>query len=153
MNDFRLVPLAIICAFTLSAGTAIPASTETPLSADDLTPDILQSYIYGFAPVTMEATRAIFTAVPDATSSPGRAPTNQFGNTGRLATPESRVVVRPNADTLYTTAWLDLSQQPIASSSSKDHAGASPRDFEISGHRKGSSEQTKEPLRSPKTTP
>jgi hypothetical protein len=74
---------------------------------------ILQDYIYGYAPVALTATRSLKTAVPDATSSPGRAPINQFARLKTLATPAARLIPRPNADTLYTLAWLDLSREPI----------------------------------------
>jgi hypothetical protein len=76
------------------------------------TPAILQDYIYGYAPVAMEATRAIETAVPD-TTSPGRAPINQFAYVDQLATPAERLIIRPNADTLYTSAWLDVTSEPL----------------------------------------
>src|SRR5262249_56921580 len=75
-------------------------------------PAILQDYIYGYAPVTMEAVRALQTAVPD-TTIPGLAPINQFARLNRLITANDRFIPRPNADTLYTTAWLDLSREPI----------------------------------------
>src|SRR5262249_24104492 len=75
-------------------------------------PPMLQlDYEYGYAPVVMQATRAIQTAVPDTTTTPGRAPINQFGNLDSLLTPADRFIVHPNADTLYTTAWLDLSDE------------------------------------------
>jgi len=77
------------------------------------TPDILHDYIYGYAPVAIEATRAIETAVPDATTSLGRAPINQFAYVDTLATPAERLIIRPNADTLYTSAWLDLANEPM----------------------------------------
>src|SRR5262249_652410 len=70
-------------------------------------------YIYGYAPVTLEAIRALLTAVPDATTAPGSAPINQFARQDKLADPSERLIVHPNADTLYTTAWLDLAAEPI----------------------------------------
>ena len=73
---------------------------------------VLPDYIYGYAPVAMEGTRAIQTAVSDNTK-PGQAPINQFSYQKTLTTPSDRLVVRPNADTLYTTAWLDLANEPI----------------------------------------
>jgi hypothetical protein len=69
-------------------------------------------YIYAYAPVTMAATRAIQTAVPDNTK-PGQAPINQFSHQTKLSTANDRLVVRPNADTLYSDAWLDLAQEPL----------------------------------------
>jgi hypothetical protein len=60
----------------------------------------------------MEATRAIVTAVPD-NAQPGKAPINQFSYATNLATPNSRLIIRPNADTLSTSGWLDLAKEPI----------------------------------------
>lgn len=81
-------------------------------SAQAQSPTILQDYLYGYAPVAVEATRAFLTAVPD-TTQPGRAPINQFAYTKTLSTPSEQLVIRPNADTLYSGAWLDLTAQPI----------------------------------------
>jgi hypothetical protein len=86
--------------------------SQTPPVATSSSPAILNDYIYGYAPVAMEATRAIQTAVPDNTK-PGQAPINQFSYQKTLTTPDDRLVIRPNADTLYTTAWLDLASEPI----------------------------------------
>jgi hypothetical protein len=61
----------------------------------------------------MAAARSLFTAVPDATSSPGRAPINQLARLDALASPASRLIPRPNADTLYSLAWLDLAHGPM----------------------------------------
>src|SRR5260370_31429900 len=74
---------------------------------------ILDDYIYGYAPVALAATRSFKTAAPNATSDPGRAPINQFARLKMLANPTARLVPRPNADTLYTLAWLDLLKEPI----------------------------------------
>jgi hypothetical protein len=41
------------------------------------------------------------------------APFNTFFNAMNLATPSSRLVVSPNVDTLYSTAWLDLRAEPL----------------------------------------
>jgi hypothetical protein len=44
---------------------------------------------------------------------PAHAPVNQFGHLRYLATPDETVVVTPNSATLYSSAWLDLSKEPI----------------------------------------
>jgi hypothetical protein len=41
------------------------------------------------------------------------APTNQFAPRTALADPSLRGIVRPNSDTLYASAWLDLSREPL----------------------------------------
>ncbi|WP_331586600.1 DUF1254 domain-containing protein, partial [Phenylobacterium sp.] len=38
---------------------------------------------------------------------------NAFRHARALATPKQRTVTQPNVDTLYSTAWLDLSQGPV----------------------------------------
>lgn len=40
------------------------------------------------------------------------APTGTFLHKRKLASPVDRIVVNPNADTLYSSAWLDLRQGP-----------------------------------------
>ena len=74
---------------------------------------MLKAYIYGYAPVAAWATMGIQTAVPDANTIPGAAPINQFAYIKTLANPSETTVIRPNADTIYTLAWLDLSEQPM----------------------------------------
>ena len=47
-----------------------------------------------------------------ATPQPACAPPGHFLHKRRLAGPEDRWVVNPNADTLYSSAWLDLREGP-----------------------------------------
>jgi hypothetical protein len=41
------------------------------------------------------------------------APMNTFANIPAYPTADMRVVVRPNFDTLYSSAWLDLTKEPM----------------------------------------
>ena len=43
----------------------------------------------------------------------GDAPVNQWSHFTALASTKEGLVVAPNADTLYSTAWLDLQPEPI----------------------------------------
>jgi hypothetical protein len=67
-------------------------------------------YIYGYPLVTMEISRQVMTN----TVSPGnsRAPMGQFDNLRSYPTPSYKDFTTPNADTLYSFAWLDLSKEP-----------------------------------------
>ena len=38
---------------------------------------------------------------------------NMFANVPAFPTADMRVVVRPNFDTLYSSAWLDLTKEPM----------------------------------------
>ncbi len=72
----------------------------------------VQAYIYAYPLVLMDVTRRVATNVPAPTGK-GRAPLNQLDHARAFPTPDYKDVVRPNADTLYSTAWLDLAKEPI----------------------------------------
>ncbi len=73
-------------------------------------PHGVEAYIYGYPLVTMEMTRRVMTNVakPEGT----RAPMGQFVRMREYPTAEFRDVTAPNADTLYTTTWLDVGKEP-----------------------------------------
>jgi hypothetical protein len=71
----------------------------------------IDTYIYGYPLVTMELTRQISTNVAEAGSTQG-APMGQFFNLREYPSPSFTKVTTPNADTLYSTAWLDVSHEP-----------------------------------------
>src|SRR5580704_13467060 len=68
------------------------------------------AYIYGYPLVTMEMTRRVMTNV--ATPDGKHAPMGQFALMRGYPTAKYRDVTAPNADTLYSVAWLDLSHEP-----------------------------------------
>jgi hypothetical protein len=65
--------------------------------------------LYALPLVTMDLTREQFFAQP-ATAD---ATPNRFLHIPILGNPTFRAVVRPNVDTLYSTAWLDLTAEPV----------------------------------------
>ncbi len=70
----------------------------------------MEAYIYGYPLVTMEMTRRVMTNVekPEGTRAP-------MGNLVRMQSyPDAkyRDVTAPNADTLYTTGWMDVGKEP-----------------------------------------
>jgi hypothetical protein len=69
-----------------------------------------EAYIYGYPLVTMEFTRRVMTntAKPEGT----HAPMGQFLRMRAYPDASFRDVTAPNADTLYSTAWLDLGKEP-----------------------------------------
>ena len=68
------------------------------------------AYIYGYPLVTMEYTRRIMTNV--AAPEGNRGPMGQFIKARQYPDASFRDVTAPNADTLYTTAWVDLGKEP-----------------------------------------
>ena len=70
----------------------------------------IESYVYAYPLVTMEMTRRIMTNVEAAQGS--RAPMGQFVRMRSYPDASYRDVTAPNADTLYTTTWIDVSKEP-----------------------------------------
>ncbi len=99
------VPLLGCLAFL--ASFAPSRAAEGPVQA---LPEAIDAYIYGYPLVTMEMTRRIMTNVSSPTGS--RAPMGQFVRMRSYPTASYRDVTAPNADTLYTTAWVDVSKEP-----------------------------------------
>ena len=87
--------------------TGIAQANENAFEA---LPAGVDAYIYGYPLVTMEMTRRVMSNVekPEGT----RAPMGQFVRMREYPSAAFRDVTAPNADTLYTTAWIDVSQEP-----------------------------------------
>ncbi|MGW6118513.1 DUF1254 domain-containing protein [Nocardia sp. NPDC055165] len=71
-----------------------------------------EAYVYLYSLVTMDVTREQQTNSP-ADSTPGFGPPNQFHHIHEFPDVHFRAVVRPNFDTLYSSAWLDLTRGPV----------------------------------------
>ena len=70
------------------------------------------AYIYLYPLVMMEVSRRQSVNV-EADTKPGFGPPNQFHHLRAFPTVDFRAVVRPNFDTLYSSAWLDLTAGPV----------------------------------------
>jgi hypothetical protein len=100
-----------ICA-TLAAYIAIttPSSAE-PIGKEEAHTIGVQAYLYLYPLVTMDITRKQLTNVEHAEGI--NAPMNSFANIPAFPPADMKVVVRPNFDTLYSSAWLDLTKEPM----------------------------------------
>jgi len=89
------------------AGSAALAATaaRAPVAVDDLRTAAREAWIYGLPLVEMAAARGRMMAAG--------ASVNAFSHQRALAGPLSRTVATPNCDTLYSSAWLDLSSGPV----------------------------------------
>lgn len=89
-----------------------PEQTTTSAAAGDkeLSKLAQGAYVYAYPLVTMEYTRRALTNT--ATPEGNRAPMGQFARLREYPNAQFRAVTAPNADTLYTTAWFDVSTEP-----------------------------------------
>jgi hypothetical protein len=72
----------------------------------------IEAYTYLYPLVLMDATRRQAVNV-EAGKFIGRGPMNAFTNVRTFPPADFRDVVRPNFDTLYSIAWLDLAKEPL----------------------------------------
>jgi hypothetical protein len=72
----------------------------------------IEAYTYLYPLVVMDATRRQAVNV-EAGKAFGRGPMNTFTHVPAFPPADFRDVVRPNFDTLYSIAWLDLTQEPM----------------------------------------
>jgi hypothetical protein len=80
-----------------------PIAVERPaLSAPEAEAIATLGYIYGYPLVLMDVTRSLATT-----------PFNRFAHVTVFPDDKFTDVVSPNVDTLYSTAWLELSREPI----------------------------------------
>lgn len=103
---------AVVGALTTPARARMPATKPPPLPPDQIAEIAASAYIYAYPLVLMEMTRRAGTNVADAREI-GKAPMNQFSNLPTFPDPNFTEVVRPNADTLYSILWFDVSKEPL----------------------------------------
>jgi hypothetical protein len=73
----------------------------------------IDAYVYGYSLITTEVTRVQMSNVDKVEGM--RAPAGQFANIKRYPPADFRGVSAPNADTLYSVAWLDLTEPQVFS--------------------------------------
>jgi hypothetical protein len=90
---------------------AAPVAAQSPITEQEAHAIGVQAYLYFYPLVTMDLTRKQLTNVerPEGI----HTPMNTFANLREYPSSDMRVVVRPNFDTLYSSAFLDLMTEPM----------------------------------------
>ncbi len=103
-------PNSFISVFGIALLLTSAPLIRAEVSADEARQIAEDAYIYGYPLVSMEMTRRVMTNVrePEGT----RVPMGQFMRMKEYPTAAFHDVVAPNADTLYTTAWVDVGKEP-----------------------------------------
>ena len=105
---------ATVLGSTMAASMAVPLpvlaqAAVTEQEARDIG---INAYLYFYPLITMDVTRLQATNI-EAGKEFGRGPANMFVNIPAYPPADFKVVVRPNFDTLYSSAWLDLTREPM----------------------------------------
>lgn len=108
----KLCTTAVIGAAAITMGAAGclaqgPAVTEQEAHAIGV-----EAYTYFYPLLTMDITRKQSTNI-EAGKEFGKGPMNMFVNVPEYPPADFKGVVRPNFDTLYSIAWLDVTKEPM----------------------------------------
>ena len=91
---------------------SIPEKGTGCVSEEEANAIGVNAYLYFYPLISMDVTRRQST-----NAEPGKAiargPMNMFANVPEYPPADMRVIVRPNFDTLYSFAWLDLTTEPV----------------------------------------
>ena len=101
----------------LLTGTMVAGFAPSPLAAETLTDEEaraigVEAYVYLYPLITMDITRKQLTNVEPGKEF-GKGPMNAFTNVPEYPPADFKGVVRPNFDTLYSIAYLDLTKEPM----------------------------------------
>ena len=100
--------------------TAHETRKARALSADLALEIAQEAYLYLYPLVLMDLSRRQFNNLDPKTNAFG-GPPNVFNHVRAFPTAEMRALVRPNFDTLYSSAWLDLTGGPVIVSTADTH--------------------------------
>jgi hypothetical protein len=107
-NAPRFIAAALLC--VLIAGCGGSSKVEQDAKELEAFETAKDAYIYAYPLMTMDLTRRVSTNVasPEGTF----APMGQFAKLREYPNASFNAVTAPNADTLYTIIWLDVSKEP-----------------------------------------
>jgi hypothetical protein len=108
-------PLAIAASLFVS-GAKDGSTPSSQTAAEGPTPEEAsaiaeEAFIYAFP--MMENYRTMYVQAIDRNAPGYGAPFNEMAHKTELLGPEFKDIVRPNNDTMYSFAWLDLRAQPV----------------------------------------
>src|SRR5215475_15955768 len=107
----NLPSLAATLSAFLIISTSAPSAAQST-SADEAQTIAAEAYLYLYPLVTMDLTRKqLINSDPKIAGIGG--PPNTFDNIQAYPAADMRAVVRPNFDTLYSSAWVDLRREPM----------------------------------------
>jgi hypothetical protein len=111
MSRHMVFAISIVATAAIYLMVGANAAKAEPITKQQAHAIGVDAYLYFYPLVTMDLTRKQLTNVE-----PGKGfggPINSFANVPAYPTVEDRAVVRPNFDTLYSSAWLDLTKEPM----------------------------------------
>jgi hypothetical protein len=106
----RMLITAAASTFVMWAAAPSRAADLTPQEAKQIAVD---AYIYGYSLMTSDVTEKAFINTTAPSPQTFQAPLNQLVNIPKYPPADYKGVTAPNADTLYSAAFMDVSKEPI----------------------------------------
>ncbi|MGH8346489.1 MAG: DUF1254 domain-containing protein [Pseudomonas sp.] len=110
-----LIPQTLTAvALTVAAAAIFPLAShaQSKITAEEAHAIGVDAYIYFYPLLSMDITRKQFTNIEPGKEF-GKGPMNMFVSVPQYPPAEFKGVVRSNFDTLYSIAWLDLTNEPL----------------------------------------
>ena len=111
-NLCRSALAAAIVIAGVSSIVAGPAAAQSPITEQEAHAIAVDAYLYFYPLISMDITRKQSTNIAPGKET-AKGPMNMFVNIPAYPTADMKIVVRPNFDTLYSPAWLDLTKEPM----------------------------------------
>jgi hypothetical protein len=93
--------------------TSTPSATPHEMFGQEAYEIVKDAYVYAYPLLLSDLTLRQQTNFAEPTGKLAQAPLNQFSHATGFTPPDWKVVVRPNVDTLYSPATLDLGPEPV----------------------------------------
>lgn len=101
----------IMLAFIFVVSSCSSPKTSQKMSDDEIVDIATKAYVFGYPLVIMDFTKKVGTNVPMVVKS--AAPVNQIGHAKQFPDDKFTDIVKPNVDTYYSMAWLNLKEEPM----------------------------------------
>lgn len=101
-------------ALTVATSALLPlvSHAQSKITSEEAHAIGVEAYVYFYPLLTMDVTRKQLTNIEPGKEF-GKGPMNMFVNVPQYPPANFKGVVRPNFDTLYSIAWLDLTKEPL----------------------------------------
>ena len=106
-----VLTMALLIALALTP-VAMAQGTRPAITEAEAQAIAVDAYVYFYSLVTMDVTRKQFTNI-EAGKQLGKGPMNTFSHIPAYPPADFKGVVRANFDTLYSSAFLDVTKEPV----------------------------------------
>ncbi len=112
-SPWKKILITAFASFFYTTAFAVSKNEEVKsVTASEAKELATEAYLFFYPLLSMEISRLQMTNL-EAGKMPGFGPVNQFHHMKAFPEANFKAVVRPNFDTLYSSAWLDLSKEPM----------------------------------------